>query len=253
MQGHLDGAHHLMAYVMRFPSTSTPWSIVSLTKDLYVYNAGLASFTTNCLPIPTSQSEIWANTSTSTVSSIGVMCGCAHDLFVLVPRVSSLLWEITSEASSEAGHKEGLIGDYHALRAQIVVWKPSSDQDDLVICAELYRQSLLLLLDSRFGPKSTISIVDQAFRDLELLISRLPPQSPIATTATWPFFAFGIHAQHPQQKEVVRSYLKSLVNTFGMGVMSTALNELEDIWMLEPSQDVVTRFFTQQNRRILIC
>lgn len=253
MQGHLDGAHHLMAYVMRFPSTSTPLSIVSFTTDLYVYNAGLASFTTNCLPIPTSRSAIWANTSARTGSSIGVMCGCAYDLFVLVPKVSSLLWEITSEASPEAGPKEGLIGDYHGLRAQIVAWKPSSEQDDLVICAELYRQSLLLLLDSRFGLENTSSIVDQAFRDLELLISRLPPQSPIATTATWPFFAFGIHAQHPQQKEVVRSYLKSLVNNFGMGVMSTALNELEETWMLEPSQDVVTRFFTHQNQRILIC
>ncbi|KAJ5122117.1 hypothetical protein N7448_003248 [Penicillium atrosanguineum] len=253
MQGHLDGAHHLMAYVMRFPLTSTPLSIVSFTTDLYVYNAGLASFTTNCSPISTSQSETWANTSASTVNPVGVMCGCAHDLFIFVPRVSSLLWDITSETSSEAGHRESLIDDYHALRTQIVAWKPSSDQEDLVLCAELYRQSLLLLLDSRFARKSTSSIADQAFRNLEFFISRLPPQSPIATTATWPFFAFGIHAQNPQQKEVVRSYLKSLITTFGMGVMSTALNQLEEIWMLEPSQDVVNRFFTHQNQLFLIC
>jgi hypothetical protein len=169
------------------------------------------------------------------------------------PKVSSLLWDVTSKASSEAQRRASLTIEYHNLRAQIASWKPLSDQEDLMLCAELYCQSLLLLLDSRFSQESTSSIIDQAFLNLESLISRLPPQSPTATTATWPFFAFGIHAQRPQQKDLVRSYLKSLVTIFGMGVMSTALNQLEEIWTLQPGQDVVGRFFTHQNQLLLIC
>lgn len=252
MQRHLDGAHHLMAYVMRLPSKSIPLSIVSFTTDLYVYNAGLASFTTNCSPVPCSQPERCA-TSAIMGRPTGVMCGCAHDLFISVPKVSSLLWDVASKAPLEADHRASLISDYLALKAQVVNWRPSSDQIDFVYCAELYRQSLLLLLNSHFSQENSDHIVDQAFQNLELLISRLPPQSPIATTATWPLFVFGIHAQRPRQKEIVRSYLKTLVTTFGMGVMSTALNQLEDIWTLEPSHDVVSKFFTRQTQLLLIC
>jgi hypothetical protein len=181
------------------------------------------------------------------------MCGCAHDLFITVPKVSSLLWKVASKAPSEADHGASLLKDYLALKAQIVNWRPSSDQIDLISCAELYRQSLLLLLDSRFPQDDSDHVVNQAFQNLELLVSRLPPQSPIATTATWPLFVFGIHAQCPQQKEIVRSYLKTLVTTFGMGVMSTVLNHLEDTWTLEPCHDAVSRFFTHQNQLLLIC
>lgn len=148
---------------------------------------------------------------------------------------------------------EALVLQYYNLRASIENWHPESDQREMILCAELYQRSLLLLLDSRFLRDTGPSLVDEAFQDLEHLLSQLPPQSPVATTATWPVFAFGIHARTEHQKSLVRSYLRSLIKVFGMGVMVTAISQLEEVWMLDPGDDVVGRFFANQNALLLIC
>lgn len=148
---------------------------------------------------------------------------------------------------------EALILQYYNLRASIENWHPESDQREMILCAELYQRSLLLLLDSRFLRGTGPGLVDEAFQHLESLLSQLSSKSPVATTATWPVFAFGIHARTEHQKDLVRYYLRSLIKVFGMGVMTTAINQLEEIWMLEPSEDVVGKLFANQNALLLIC
>jgi hypothetical protein len=126
----------------------------------------------------------------------------------------------------------------------------------MVPCAKLYQQSLLLLLESHFagnaGNGAQINI-EHAFESLESLLARLPPTSPIATTATWPLFVFGILAQHSHHKMLIRIYLQCLVKEFGMGIMSTALSQLEIVWKEESDQNMVSRFFSNQSNLILIC
>lgn len=253
MQRHLEGAHHLMAHVLRSSKTPTQPSIVSFATELYVYNAALASFTMNSPPALIMPPGMELNNLGATDREIGVLCGCAYELFILVPQVSALLRNFGSCDSSATSFKESLIMEYYSIRAQIENWKPRSDQRELVLCAELYQQSLLLLLDFRFTLNSTDEIVDHAFWRLDSIISQLPPSSPIATTANWPLFAFGIHARKPHHRETIRSYLQSLVTFFGMGVMSTALRQLEELWMSEPDQEVISKFFTNQNELLLIC
>ena len=123
----------------------------------------------------------------------------------------------------------------------------------MVSCAELYQQSLLVLLDSQFAGDETQINIEYAFKSLESLLARLPPTSPIATTATWPLFVFGIVARHGQHKMLIRSYLQTLVKEFGMGVMATALSQLEEVWKEDSDQNMVSRFFSNQNNLILIC
>ncbi|CEJ54320.1 Putative ZYRO0G12584p [Penicillium brasilianum] len=253
MQRHLDGAHHLMAHVLRSTETPTQPSIVSFTIELYVYNAALASFTTNSPPALIMSPSLGLKSLGGADREIGVLCGCAYELFTLVPHVSALLRNSASCDSSTTSSKDGLMMEYYSIRAQIENWKPRSNQRELVLCAELYQQSLLLLLDYRFTSNSTDDIVDNAFWKLNSIISQLPPNSPIATTANWPLFAFGIHARKSYHREIIRSYLRSLVEYFGMGVMSTALRQLEELWMSEPGQDVISKFFTNQNELLLIC
>lgn len=253
MQRHLEGAHYLMAHVLRSAETPTQPSIVSFATELYVYNAALASFTTNSPPALIVSPSMGLNSLGSADREIGVLCGCAYELFTFVPQVAALLRNFASCESSATLLKEDLMMEYYSIRAQIENWKPRSDQRELVLCAELYQQSLLLLLDYRFTDKSTDDIVDLAFWKLNSIISQLAPNSPIATTANWPLFAFGIHAQKSHHREIIRSYLQSLVKFFGMGVMSTALRQLEELWISEPGNDVISKFFTNQNELLLIC
>lgn len=253
MQRHLDGAHHLMAHVLRSTDTPTQPSIVSFATELYVYNAALASFTTSSPPALIMPPNAGLNSLGGPDHEIGVLCGCAYELFTLVPQVSALLRKFGSYDISAPSSGEPLVMEYCSVRAQIENWVPRSNQRELVLCAELYQQSLLLLLDYRFCQCPTDDIVDNAFWKLDIIISQLPPNSPIATTANWPLFAFGIHARKPDHREMIRLYLQSLVEFFGMGVMSTALRQLEDLWMSEPSQDVISKLFTNQNEMLLIC
>lgn len=252
MQNHLEGAHHLIAYAVGSTSNSAEPSIVSFATELYVYNAALASFTTYCPPIPSLPYTHPAAPRTS-IKEPGVMCGCAHELFAFAPKVSALLWNATSSTSLGGSNAATLILEYYNLRASIENWHPESDQREMVLCAELYQRSLLLLLDSRFLRDTGPGLVDEAFQNLESLLSQLSPQSPVATTATWPVFAFGIHARTERQKDLVRSYLTSLIKVFGMGVMATAVNQLEEVWMLDSSEDVVGRLFGNQDSLLLIC
>ncbi|KAJ5575249.1 hypothetical protein N7450_009148 [Penicillium hetheringtonii] len=204
-------------------------------------------------PTPIMLPGSWTNNPSAPSPEIGVLCGCAYELFILAPRVSSLLWEESSQASSPASSKLDLLQQYHDLRTQIEEWKPRSDQQELILCAELYQQSLLLLLDFRFAGENAEDCIDKAFQGLESLLSRLPPTSPIATTATWPVFVFGMHARDPHQKELTRAYLRDLIRIFGMGVMETALNQLEEVWTAEPGQVVASRFFTNENELLMLC
>ncbi|KAJ5157317.1 uncharacterized protein N7482_008417 [Penicillium canariense] len=253
MQRHLEGAHHLMAHVRRSTEKPKQTSIVAFATELYVYNAALASFTTNSPPALTMAPSVWADSTGGPDGEIGVLCGCAYELFTFVPKVSTLLRDFASCQPSATSARRDLILEYYNLRAQIDKWEPRSNKQELVLCAELYQQSLLLLLDSRFTHDLSDDIIDHAFWKLASILPRLPPNSPIATTATWPLFAFGIHARNTHEQEMIRLYLQSLVKFFGMGVMSTALNQLEELWMAGPGQDVISKFFTNQNELLLIC
>lgn len=241
-----------MTYVTGSTSKSAEPSTVSLATELYVYNAALASFTTYCPPIPSLPYDLLGGQGIST-KELGVMCGCAYELFTFIPKVSTLLWDATSLSSLSGPNVKALVLEYYNLRASIENWHPESDQREMILCAELYQRSLLLLLDSRFLQDTGPGLVDEGFQNLESLLSRLSPQSPVATTATWPVFVFGIHARTEHQKDLVRSYLRSLIKTFGMGVMTTAINQLEKVWMLDPSEDLVGRLFANQNALLLIC
>lgn len=179
------------------------------------------------------------------------MCGCAHELFTYVPKISALLWDFVSHDPGLP--KENFLTQYHEISAQIKAWKPHSEQPGMISCAELYQQSLLLLLDSQFVGDGTQINFERAFESLESLLARLPPTSPNATTATWPLFVFGIIARHGHHQTLIRSYLQCLVKEFGMGVMSTALSQLEEVWRDESDQSMVSRFFLNQNNLILIC
>ncbi|KAJ5106648.1 hypothetical protein N7456_003323 [Penicillium angulare] len=249
MQGHLDGAHHLMGYLTGSEPGHSQTNIILLTTELYVYNASLASLTTNYTPtrLPFS---LTINQNTFTGSNFGAMCGCAYELFTYVPKVSELLWEFAS--NQFASLEERYTTQYHYLKAQIEGWRPQSEEKDMVLCAELYRQSLLLLLDFHFSGHRSQSL-DVSFRNLEMILSCLSPRSPMSTTVTWPLFAFGMMAHHDRFRGLIRSYLQSLVSIFGMGVMSTALAQLEQFWQIKHDQDDIGMFFMNQNNLPLIC
>jgi hypothetical protein len=126
-------------------------------------------------------------------------------------------------------------------------------ESDIALGAELYKHSLLLLLDACFQSFNGRDAIQNSFEYLKSLFLRLPSNSPIATTATWPLFVFGMNAYGSTERESVRQYMKSLISNFGMGIMETALTQLEKSWETGSHKDMLSRFFSDRNELFLIC
>ncbi|KAJ5748275.1 C6 zinc finger domain protein [Penicillium nucicola] len=258
MKSHMEGANYLMAYILRSNAKSIQSTMGLFVTELFAYNACLASFTVECPTLAT----LWPNTSTGSLTpqsnKVGMLCGCAQDLFTFVPRVSKLLSDSGFKAQVPQDNQfqiknMDLVDEYWRTRYHISRWNPTSTEHDIALGAELYQYSLLLLLDTRFQTLNYRDSVQTSFEYLKSLFLRLPPNSPIATTATWPLFVFGLNSHDPSDRDLVRQYMSSLIENFGMGIMETTLERLENSWETEAHEGMLPNFFAGQNELFLIC
>jgi hypothetical protein len=258
MKSHMEGANYLMAYILRSNPSSVQSSMGRFVTEIYAYNACLASFTVECPTLATLWPDTSTNSSIQEGDRVGMLCGCAQDLFTFVPRVSTLLSGPASREPSSHGDEfyidgKAFVDEYWGLRSQISSWKPTTTEHDIAIGAELYQYSLLLLLDTRFQSLNDRDAIQNSFERLKSLFLRLPSESPIATTATWPLFVFGMNAYERFDRELVRQYMNSLIQNFGMGIMETSLAHLEKSWKTRSYGDTLISAFANRNELILIC
>jgi hypothetical protein len=253
MKRHLEGANYLMQYILGTNPFSLQSTMGSFITELYVYHACLGSFTVQCPDLAILQSNARAEDPSTQYNTVGMLSGCAQDLFTFIPRVSALIRDSAANGSLAHDHRRNLTREYWALRSYIAGWKPNRAKSDIVYCAELYQQSLVILLDTHFPTESIQDSVQSAFESLKTLLSHLPPSSPVATTATWPLFIFGMIAREPCEKDMVRRYMQSLYQVFGIGIMGTTLAYLERVWETDPHLDIRSRFASSQNEMLLIC
>jgi hypothetical protein len=249
MKRHLEGSNYLMQYILRTNPSCLQSSIGSFIAELYVYHACLGSFTVQCPDLEILHSN--ARTSSPQYNTVGILSGCAQELFEFIPSVASLIRKSTERNTFAHQHEGNLFREYCDLRSPIAVWKPNRAKSDLVYGAELYQQSLLILLDTHFAIESEQGSIQRAFEHLKSLLSHLPPTSPVATTATWPLFIFGVIAHEQSQKDMIREYMQSLIRVFGIGIMGTTLAYLERGWAMNCDLNIPDRFSSQDG--MLIC
>lgn len=252
MRSHLEGANHLVDYILRTNPSSMQSNIGSCIAEIYVYHASLASFTVHGPDLAILQTNVQAITKIPQYARIGMLSGCAPDIFALIPKVSSLLRVATATKDPHANDRD-LIQEYLDLRLPIAEWKSACTNSGAVRCAELYQRTLLLLLDMRFQSYNGETSTRQAFNDIKLLLSDLPPSNPYATTSTWPLFIFGMIARQRSEMDMIRDYMQSLVNVFGIGLMATTLAYLERAWKEDSRPDILSRLASDEAGIPLIC
>ncbi|CAG8415248.1 unnamed protein product [Penicillium salamii] len=253
MGSHLRGANYLMDYILRTNPASIQSSLGSYIVEVYVYHASLASFTVGGSDLAILQSNLKAETLTPQHGKVGMLSGCAQDLFGLMPKVSVLLQTITEAGGRLDTQRRQLTQDYRDLRSSIADWEPVCTELGAVHCASLYKLSISLLLDVQFQPETREEKAQYAFDDLKLLLSHLPPGTPYATTVTWPLFIFGMIAREEKEVDMIRAYLHSLTSIFGIGLMGTTLAYLERVWKSGNHLDGLHRLVSNQNNMLLIC
>lgn len=249
MKRHLEGSNYLMQHLLRSNPSCLQSSIGTFIAELYVYHACLGSLIVRCPDLKILQLN--ARTPSPQYNTVGMLSGCAQELFEFIPRVASLIRKSTERSTFARHHKNNFSREYCDLRSPIAIWKPNRADSDLAHCAELYQQSLLILLDTHFATESEQGSVQRAFEHLKSLLSHLPPTSPVATTATWPLFIFGVIAHEQSQKDLIREYMQSLVRVFGIGIMGTTLAYLERCWAMNCNLNIPDRFSSQGG--MLIC
>lgn len=252
MKSHLEGANYLMDYILRTNPSSLQSRIGSCIAEIYVYHASLASLTVHESNLAILQTNVQAATAVPQHGRIGMLSGCAPDLFALIPKVSSLLRVVTKTKDLRANNRD-IIQDYRDLRSIIADWKSACDDSSAVRCAEVYRRTLLILLDMGFQPENCENSARQAFDNIKLLLSSMPPSNPYATTSTWPLFILGMISGKKAEVDIIRDYMQSSVSVFGIGLMATTLAYLERVWKEENRPNILHRLSSDEACMPLIC
>ncbi|PVH77340.1 hypothetical protein DL98DRAFT_423925 [Cadophora sp. DSE1049] len=186
-------------------------------------------------------------------SSFGVMFGCAHELFEMIPRICELGVECHKDklgvfSSSRVSYL------YVGLEGKILAWKPPLRNGvpysgDLLVAAEIYRRALLIFLHTTFyGPRVTdpllrssvddvidtvVPVFEQMLEWITLDADGRTCEPAIATTLLWPLTIIGSCMVDPEHRQYLRMILTT--SQYEMQSLSCAMTLLD--WLWEDSND----------------
>ncbi|KAK2751075.1 hypothetical protein FQN57_000150 [Myotisia sp. PD_48] len=251
---HLRAAHILFDAVLKSPSTPLmDQSILEFLKEFYIYITRITEISSNEIiqlddqyqPIhhPRSASPWVSN------KSFGILVGCAHELFDLIPQVSALARERRRKYSSEGDNTQQAVPSpatlddngedlaYYSLLAKILAWvPPESSPSDFATAGKIHQQALLCYLDISCAnpPISAQSELPESiqgrFYVLNNLLAELPLDAPISSTLCWPLALFGSVARDEYQRAIILGRLEAMWGFLHIGNIMSTMNLLKRLW-----------------------
>ncbi|KAL3294100.1 C6 transcription factor [Colletotrichum asianum] len=166
-----------------------------------------------------------------------LMSGCVHGLFGLVPMVSVVARRTRDELRRGMGLGEATIECWR-LRSIISSWQPGSDDEVYSLCGRLYRQTLLVYLESALesepGGLSThgsgLSLTERTLEGFVRFLETVPVDSPISTSMCWPLAIFGSCARSTEHRNIISRRLEELSLTYATQSVRDTQRLLEMIW-----------------------
>lgn len=185
----------------------------------------------------------------STLSpGFGVMFGCAHELFQMIPRICELGVECHKDKLGVFSSARGAYL-YVALEGKILAWKPPlrngvSYTGDLLLAAEIYRRALLIFLHTTYyGSRVTDPLLRSSVNDvLESVVPLFHQmldwitvnsdgrscEPAIATTMLWPLTIIGSCTVNPCHRQYLRVILTS--SQYEMQSLACVMKLLDWLW-----------------------
>lgn len=160
------------------------------------------------------------------MSPSGVLFGCAHELFCLIPQVMALSKRIHTEhqvlgyISTEAECVRA------SLLSSIQEWNTSSTDANCITAGRIYQLALIVLLQADSDSGTLQSFTDQ----LPNLLQLLPVGSSVTTTLCWPLGIIGSLAQTAICKNSIRGYLSAIYTRYRFKNLHQTLMLLETLW-----------------------
>jgi hypothetical protein len=210
--------------------------MLSFIKEFYAYIACISDLNAtaeddDCMPL----------IGMDSLNSSGMLVGCAHELFELMPKVSTLnrLARRRHSLSNVVGVAPGLTSvaaeaeEPATIQRQVLAWEPpAGSHPDFATCGKIYQQALLVYLHASLSPSGTAAAdtVRQSFDSLLKLLSVLPRDAPISATLCWPLAIFGSLAREVEDREVIRGRLEAMWELLGLGNVKTTIEFLDHLW-----------------------
>ncbi|KAK0115656.1 hypothetical protein ONS95_000074 [Cadophora gregata] len=255
---HLRASRHFVLSLSKEFAKRSDTDIRGFLLELYAYLALINNVTLNLESearlIPFDPFMFSLN-SLEASSSFGVMFGCGHELFEMIPRICELGVECHKDklgvfSSSRSSYL------YVALEGKIIAWQPPLRNGipysgDWLIAAEIYRRALLVFLHTTFyGPRvtdhllrssvddvidSVIPVFEQMLGWITLDENGRTCEPAIATTLLWPLTIIGSCMVQYEHREYLRTILTT--SQYEMQSLSCVMKLLD--WLWEDPNDYV--------------
>lgn len=242
-------------------------SLLEFLKEFYIYISRITEISCDSERLPYRDQYRPVHDPTSAApwisnKSFGILVGCAHELFEMIPQVSAYGRKRRRDYmhGTKRGHEpdtpndEGLIDDdwadeltYYSLQAKILAWQPPEGaHEDFVTCGLIYQQALLCYLDISYITSPITAHSDmpdsimQRFGVLDVLLAKLPLDAPISSTLCWPLALFGSVAREGPQRAMVLGRLEAMWQFLRIGNIMSTMNLLKRLWGDEPKDSTTS-------------
>lgn len=229
---HIRAARHLLSEVLQSADLRLEESMLEFLKEYYVYIANITDLSMDDESTTPDPDALCAEPLTSDKTP-GVLLGCAHRLFELIPEMSAL----ARQQHFVENESYALVQRRQEMKSRIISWEPPANCDpDFALCGRIYQQAFLVYNNTMSvqmydtSNSSHVVFVGQSIEKALSLLSALPITAPISATLVWPLAFLGTLALEQYQREVIRNRLENIWNLLGLGNVRATIDFLARYW-----------------------
>ncbi|KIW11212.1 hypothetical protein PV08_10512 [Exophiala spinifera] len=242
---HLHASQPFLPAAFTAPLKSTQAELVSFLAESHAYMCLVANIT---FPSDEVAQSLLTDPFLSSLEHLraegtyGVMFGCAHGLFQLIPSICNLATTRIQEKQHGVASSDTLALYYH-LEHQIRSWRVPSDlsvqgewYDQLSAAAEIYRHALLIFTHTAYECSPTAT--EETMSKLQPEIDAVFPLAqqlfsygsfpPMATIMLWPAMVLGSCLRRLEDRRLLREVLLDF--PLRMGIVRQAAALLDLLW-----------------------
>ncbi|KAI1613408.1 fungal-specific transcription factor domain-containing protein [Exophiala viscosa] len=243
MSPHLSAARNILMEIIHSGQAAVSPNTLGFLAEAYTYLATLWSISSK-----PAWDELLDDAEYSLYKSdvlvhrsSGMLLGCYHDLFALIPSITLLAKERALDQDNLGTYSTESLAIFATLKQQILEWEvsPTVSDQNVIDCGRIYRKALLVHLETAFRrhdhplyKKNHLRpCINECLESLATVLARFPAaEAPIATTLVWPLVVLGASATEIRHRDLIREMLQSLHRNIQMPVILNTCNLITELW-----------------------
>lgn len=254
---HLKASESMLTMLINRPKSDVPSELADFLIEYYLHMMAASIISTDPRhKAPKLSPEIEALARLLVEKRyIGQLAGCWLELLLLIPQIFHLGQRMTDpETGERAASNPDDIMTFGFLQSQIMNYFPDPAANPYSRLAGLvWKQGALLYLWSILGnpnapdegtPDSSgngpggshRSFISMAVAEAISVLNQFPATLRINTSLCWPLAVIACCTNDPDVQDILRTRLRTMVDTIGLGNMREMLPLLELVWAQPPEE-----------------